>query len=110
MAFTPYHNIDGSTGVNVELIAPGENSGKISSIMITNTHSSNDATVTLFIQDQPDNGASKTYNLISTLAIPSSASLLLDNSELLSFDNSSNGYGLYVTVGSSDTLDLIINR
>ena len=48
MAFTPYHNITGSTGVDVELIAPNEGVGSISSILITNTHATADATVTLY--------------------------------------------------------------
>jgi len=110
MAFTPYHNITGSTGVDIELIAPGENVGAIRSIMITNTHATADATVSLFIQDDPTAAAASTFHIISTIAIPSDTSLLLDNSTVLSFDNSSNGYGLYLTVGSSDTLDVMINR
>ena len=110
MAFTPYHNITGSTGVDVELIAPGENAGTIKSIMIANTHATADATVSLFIQDDPTAATAKTFYILSTVAIPSDTSLLLDNSSVLSFDNSSNGYGLYLTVGSSDTLDVMINR
>ena len=110
MAFTPYHNITGSTGVDVELIAPGENIGSIKSIMIANTHATADATVSLFIQDDPTAAAASTFYIISTVAIPSDTSFLLDNSTILSFDNSSNGYGLYLTVGSSDTLDIMINR
>ena len=110
MAFTPYHNITGSTGVDVELIAPGENVGEIRSIMIANTHATADATVSLFIQDNPTAAAASTFKIISTVAIPSDTSLLLDNSSVLSFNNSSSGYGLYLTVGSSDTLDVMINR
>jgi len=110
MAFTAYHNITGSTGVTVELIAPGENAGTIRSIMVANTHATADATVSLFIQDDPTEAATNTFYIISTVAIPSDTSLLLDNSSVLSFDNSSNGYGLYLTVGSSDTLDVMINR
>ena len=110
MAFTPYHNVTGSTGVDVELIAPGENVGAIRSIMITNTHATADATVSLFIQDDPTAAAASTFYIISTIAIPSDTSLLLDNNTVLSFDNSSDGYGLYLTVGSSDTLDVMINR
>ena len=109
MAFTPYHNITGSTGVDVELIAPNEGVGSISSILITNTHATNDATVTLFIEDDPTAAAASIFKILSTVAIPSDTSLLLDNSSVLSFDNSSNGFGLYVTVGSSDTLDIMIN-
>ena len=110
MAFTAYHNITGSTGINVELIAPGENVGSIKSIMLTNTHVTADATVSLFIQDDPIEGTTSTFYMLSTVAIPSDTSLLLDNSTVLSFDNSSNGYGLYLTVGASDTLDVMINR
>ena len=109
MAFTPYHNITGSTGVDVELIAPNEGVGSINSILITNTHATADATVTLFIEDNPIAAAASIFKILSTVAIPSDTSLLLDDSSVLSFDNSSNGYGLYVTVGSSDTLDIMIN-
>jgi len=109
MAFTPYHNVTGSTGVDVELIAPGENVGTIKSIMVTNTHATAEATVTLFIEDNPTAAAASIFKILSTVAIPSDTSLLLDNSSVLSFDNSSNGFGLYVTVGSSDTLDIMIN-
>ena len=109
MAFTPYHNIAGSTGVDIELIAPGENIGSIKSIMITNTHATADATVTLFIENDPTRAAASIFKILSTVAIPSDTSLLLDNSTVLSFDNSSDGYGLYLTVGSSDTLDVMIN-
>ena len=110
MAFVAYHNIDGSDGVNVELIASGENVEEIRSIMITNTHATADATVSLFIQNDPTEAATKTFYILSTVAIPSDTSLLLDDSSVLSFDNSSNGFGLYLTVGGSDTLDVMINR
>ena len=110
MAFTAYHNITGSTGLDIELIAPGENVGEIRSIMITNTHATADATVSLFIQDSPTAAAAGTFYILSTVAIPSDTSLLLDNSTVLSFNNSSNGYGLYLTVGATDTLDVMINR
>jgi hypothetical protein len=109
MAFTAYHNITGSTGVDVELIAPGENVGTIKSIMITNTHATADATVTLFVENDPTAAAASIFKILSTVAIPSDTSLLLDNSSVLSFDNSASGYGLYVTIGSSDTLDIMIN-
>ena len=109
MAFTAYHNITGSTGVDVELIAPGKNVGTIKSIVIANTHATADATVTLFIENDPTAAAASIFKILSTVAIPSDTSLILYNSSVLSFDNSTNGYGLYVTVGSSDTLDIMIN-
>ena len=122
MAFTAYHSItydsglfhNGVTaGIIMELIAPGENVGTIKSIILTNTHATVDATVSLFIQDNPTAAVASTFYIISTVAIPSDTSLLLDNSSVLSFDNSSNGYGLYLTIGASDgtnLLDVMINR
>ena len=123
MAFIPYHNITwtgskvhhngvDSHGLNKELIAPGENSGEISSIMITNMHDTADSTITLFIQDQPTGSAFSTFNIIRKVIIPAGSSLLLDDSKLLSFDNSENGYGLYLAIGAIDgtnLLDIIIN-
>tara|TARA_R110000824_G_scaffold400413_1_gene607895 strand:- start:907 stop:1236 length:330 start_codon:yes stop_codon:yes gene_type:complete len=109
MAFTPYHNITGSTGVDVELLKPGDGGSNIKSILITNTHATADATVSLFIQNNPTAAAASVFFILSTVAIPSDTSLLLDSS-ILSFNNSANGYGLYVTVGSSDTLDVLIKQ
>ena len=107
MAFVPYHNIDGGTGVTTELIKPGSNASSIQSIMITNTHGTNAATVTLFLQSNPLTGVPKTFHILSTVAIAADAYLLLDNKALLSFNNSV--YGLHITVGVSDTLDVLIN-
>ena len=122
MAFIPYHSItynsglfhNGVTaGINMELIAPGENSGEVSSIMITNMHDTSDATVTLFLQNQPFGAAFSTINIIKKIIIPAGASLLLDDPKLLSFDNGGeNGYGLYLTIGAVDgtnLLDIIIS-
>ena len=109
MAFTPRHNITGSTGVNIELLAPGDNVENIKSILLTNTHATADATVTLYIQDDPTTGATSTFKLISTVAIPSDTALLLDDASMLTFENDEDGFGLYLTVGSSDTLDVFIN-
>ena len=106
--FTAYHNITGSTGVDIELIEPGTKVVGIKSIVITNTHATADATVSLFIQDDPASGATSTFYMFKTVAIPSDTSLLLDNNDMLSFNNSSVGFGLYLTVGSSDTLDVLI--
>ena len=110
MAFTPYHNITGSTGVDVELLKPGDGASNIKSILITNIHATADATVSLFIQDNPTAAAASTFYMLSTVAIPPDTSLLLDNNSMLSFNNNTNGYGLYMTVGSSDTLNVLIKQ
>jgi hypothetical protein len=108
MSFNKYHNITGSTGVTVELISPGSIPSVIKSILITNIHETADATITLFIEDSPVGVAASTFKLISTIAIPSDTSLLLDESSMLSF-NTPLKWGLYITVGSSDTVDVFIN-
>ena len=102
-----FYNITGSTGITVELISPTEDNTNIKSILLTNVHATADATVTLFIQDDPTSGATSTYNILSTVAIPSDTALLLDNPSMFRFDDF---YGLYVTVGSSDTVDVIISN
>ena len=101
-----FFNITGSTGVTVELISPTEDNNNIKSILLTNVHATADATVTVFIQDDPASGATSTYNLIHTIAIPADTSLVLDNPSMFRFDDF---YGLYITVGSSDTVDVMIN-
>ena len=101
-----FYNVTGSTGITVELISPTEDNGGIKSILLTNVHATADATVTLFIQDDPESGVTSTYNFLSTVAIPSDTALLLDNSSMFRFDDF---YGLYITVGSSDTVDIIIS-
>ena len=102
-----FYNITGSTGITVELISPTEDNTNIKSILLTNVHATADATVTLFIQDDPISGTTSTYNILSTVAIPSDTALLLDNPSMFRFDDF---YGLYITVGSSDTVDVIISN
>ena len=49
MAATLFHNVTGSTGVDVELLAPGDGVNNIRSITITNIHDTANATVALRI-------------------------------------------------------------
>ena len=106
---TFYHNITGSSGVDNELLVPGDDVSSIKSIVITNTHTTAAAQISLFIQDDPETGATSTFKLVNKISIPSGITLLLDNSSMLSFDNSSSGYGLYMNVGAADTIDVSIN-
>ena len=101
-----FYNITGSTGVTVELIAPTKTNAGIQSILLTNVHSSVDATATLFIQDDPVSGSTSTYNIIHKILIPPGSSLLLDEPSMFRFNEK---FGLYITVGSSDTVDVFIN-
>ena len=109
MAVTKYHNITGSSGINVTLLSPGDGADGIKSVVIANTHATADATVSLFLQDNPSSSSPSTFYIFKTVAIPSDTSMILDDKGVLSFDNTTNGYGLYMTVGSSDTLDVLIN-
>ena len=106
MAVNRFYNITGSTGVTVELLEPLANNPNVKSILLTNVHATADATVTLFIQDDPASGTPSTFNILSTVAIPSDTALLLDESSIFNYGNK---YGLYITVGSSDTVDVMIN-
>tara|TARA_R110000765_G_scaffold72147_1_gene140145 strand:+ start:91 stop:405 length:315 start_codon:yes stop_codon:yes gene_type:complete len=100
-----FYNITGSTGVTVELIPPAE-AADVKSVLITNVHATADATVTLFIEDDPTSGTTSTHNLIHTIAVPANSSLLLDNPFMFRFSNT---FGLYTTVGSSDTVDIMVS-
>jgi len=106
MAITRFFNITGSTGVTVELVSPSIENNNAKSILFTNVHATADATVTLFIEDQPSTGASNTFNIIHTVAIPADTSLVLENADIPIVPN---GFGTYITVGSSDTVDVLIN-
>ena len=110
MAVNRFYNVKGASvsgGVaTTELLAPSANHLNVKSILLTNVHATADATVTLFIQDDPESGATSTYNFLSTVAIPSDTALLLDNPSMFRFDEF---YGLYITVGSSDTVDVMIS-
>ena len=101
-----FYNITGSTGVTVKLIAPDATRGIIKSILLTNLHDSNDATISLFIEDDPASGTTSTYNLIYNVLVPPQSSLLLNESSMFKFPEE---YGFYITVGGSDVVDVIIS-
>ena len=105
---TRYHNVTGSTGVTVELLKPGDSVSGIKSILITNIHASAVATVTLFVQTTVSSTL-ENYKILNTVSIPAKVSLLLDESSIFNFPNHSKGFGFYITVGSSDTIDVLIN-
>jgi hypothetical protein len=119
MAFTAYHNITYNSGlfhngvaagVDMELIAPGTKVVGIKSIVITNTNTG-EVTVSLFIQNDPATAAPSTFYIIKSVAIPVGATLILDDPSVLSFNNfTTTAFGLYLTVGSEDVLDIMINK
>jgi len=99
-------SVTGGTSNTTELVSP-TSEYRISSLTISNVHSSNDATVTLFIQNDPTSGSTKTYNIIKSIAIPAKTTLLFDNPNMLKVPTD---YGLYVTVGDNDTVDIIASQ
>ena len=101
-----FHNILGTNGVTVELISPLSAVTNIQSILFTNVHATADATVTLFFEDDPLTGASSTFNIIHTIAIPADTSLVLEGADIPTIPAQ---FGIYITVGSSDTVDVLIN-
>ena len=105
MAITSYFNITGSTGVTSTLIDSTESVGSIKSISIANIRDG-DATVTVFIQDDPTVGTTSTFKIIEDLVIPKGVTFIIDGPIPLSRGNT--GFGLHITVGSSDIVDVLI--
>ena len=108
MVFTPYHNITGSTGVTSTLVDPSENLRAVNSINVSNIHATATATVSVFIQDNPTSGTASVYYMVKNVKVPAGVSFMLDESIPLS--KGSTKYGLYITVGASDTVDVIMKK
>ena len=108
MAFTAFHDINSATdGQEVELIAVGDNASNIKSILLTNVDSAA-ITVDLFMQDSSTNTR---YHLLYNVSLPVGASLLLDNDDMLAFNNSATGLSLNLKLGStSDLINVLIKR
>ena len=108
MAFTALHSIDSSTdGQEVELIAVGDNANNIKSILLTNVDTAA-ITVDLYIYDS---STDTRYHLLFGTSLPVGASLLLDNSDMLAFNNTVGGFSLNLKLGStSDLINILIKR
>tara|TARA_R100000278_G_scaffold110839_1_gene88168 strand:- start:629 stop:955 length:327 start_codon:yes stop_codon:yes gene_type:complete len=108
MAFTAFHNINSATdGDEIELVAVGENASNIKSILLTNVDTAA-ITVDLYIYDGSTNTK---YHLLFGTSLPVGASLLLDNSDMLAFNNNTNGFSLNLKLGSaSDLINVLIKK
>ena len=102
MAFTPYHNILGSNGTVQVLVEKNEGPSGLKNLTLTNVHEDNDATLDLSIRNLTS--GVETYFFVKSLAIPADATYIVD---IPVFNN--NVYSLVITVGSSDTVDVIIS-
>ena len=106
MAVTKLHNVDGtSSATAVELVAPGQEVS-IRSILISNVRSSNNATIKLFIQNDPTSSSTSTFVILTNTVIPPGTSLLLDDTSMINF---SELFGLYITPDSNTIVDVFIN-
>ena len=108
MAFTPFHNLRGATVQDNELVAIGDIPKKgIKSLQISNVHTAA-ATIDLYIfKDSTDATAAETIYILNQIIIPSGVSLFLNEEEIY-FDN--NAYSLYMNIGSSDKIDVVIKK
>ena len=112
MAFTPYHNLAGATSRRTELLAVGDiPREKIKAILAANTHATADATLDIYLfKESTTTSEAKYYYIVKNLSIPVGTALLIENDDLLNFDNSSEGYSLQTYTGGSDTIDIHIKR
>lgn len=104
---TLYHNINGAGafGTTVQLLAPGDVRGAIKSLIVANTDSSA-ITVTISVKEVSEEKATASFSLVHEVIIPTGATLVIDDEGVLLYNM--NIYGLYITVGGSDTADVII--
>ena len=108
MAFTAFHSINSATdGQEVELIAAGDNPNNIKSILLTNVDSAA-ITVDLFLQEA---FGDTRFHLLFGVSLPVGVSLLLDDSNMLAFNNKTEGFSLNLKLGStSDLINVLIKR
>ena len=104
MAFTARHNI--STADPTNIITAGDNAGRISSVLLTNTHASSSISVDLKIYNATDY---KTVHIIKNTAIPAGTSLELDFSNI-NINSDVNQDTLSIKTNGSTGLDVIINK
>lgn len=104
-----FYNVKGSSvsggQATTELVAP-DIAYNVRSLLITNIHDSAAATITLFIQNDPTDAAANTYEIIHGVVIPAGSALSFEQPLIFSVPEE---YGLYITVGSSDIVDVTVN-
>ena len=107
MAFTAFHNINTATdGTDIQLINYGERVS-LKSLLLTNIDSAA-ITASLYLQDF---STGTKYYLLYEVSLPVGASLLLDSDDMLKFNNSSTGFSLNLTMGStSDLINVLIKK
>ena len=106
MAFTAFHNINtANDGIDIQLINYGERVS-LKSLLLTNIDNAA-LTASLYLQDFT---TGTKYYLLYQVSLPVGASLLLDSDDMLKFNNSSTGFSLNLTMGStSDLINVLMS-
>ena len=104
---TLQHNI--TTTLTQNLLSAGDKVSDARSITLSNVDSTNDAFVDLFL-NQGDNN----YYILKNVLIPLGSTLVLNEKDNISFNNSSSGFSLRIKVDDGNTtavaVDVIIKR
>lgn len=110
MAITRYYNLVGSTQQETEIIGVGDIiTETIKSIYLNNVHTSSAATIDLYIyKPSTDTTAEEEYYILYNYSLSAKNYLNLTNEfGLFNIDNGE--YALFIKIGSSDTVDVLIN-
>ena len=104
-----YFNISGAT--DVALLSPGDNFSDAKTIHITNTHSTDEVLVDLYISTISKTAKATTYYLMKGYKLEKGGYINLE-SDVLSFRNtSSDGYGLFISLNNTtSTVDVLIKQ
>ena len=104
-----YLNISGAT--DVALLSPGDNFSNVKTIHITNTHSTDEVEVDLYISTISRSSVATTYYLMKCHKLEKGDYINLE-SDVLSFRNtSSDGYGLFISLNNTtSTVDVLIKQ
>ena len=111
MALVRYHNIVGSGTREKELIGVGDNVNNqvLKSIRLTNIHTTDDATINLYLyRPSSDTSDEETYYILFQYVLGEKTAFDISGEfGLLNFDNTE--YALIMEVSSGDTVDVLIN-
>ena len=105
-----YANVSGAT--DIALLSPGDNFSDIKTIHITNTHSTDEVLIDLYISTiSIASVAASTYYLMKSHKLEKGGYINLESS-VLSFKNvSSTGYGLFISLNNTDsTVDVLMKQ
>ena len=98
---TLLHNI--TTTLTQDLLTAGDGVNNVKSITIANVEDSNDAVVSLFLNQKQSN-----FYILKSVLIPNGSSLVLNEKDNIVFNNGISGFSLRIQ--STENVDVIIKR